>query len=98
MYPLCLSVPCKCLQVVIGQQHSIPPQDVRIRFGSRRDSRWANSALVVSVDEGDWAHLDGHTGVLPSTALQVETERCGLCSTSSHAQRRTYITGPAVAV
>lgn len=44
--------------------------------GSRRDSRWANSALVVNVDERDWAGLDNVAGMLPSTALQTEVERC----------------------
>lgn len=44
--------------------------------GSRRNSRWANSALVVNVDERDWACLDNVAGMLPSTALQTEVERC----------------------
>ena len=31
------------------------------------------------MDERDWAHLDAHAGLLPSTALQLVTERCGRC-------------------
>ena len=78
MYPRCY-LPCHasffwCLD------SSIAGNSFWFLWRSRRDSRWANSALVVSVDEHDWAHLDGHASMLPSTALQVETERCGLYS------------------
>lgn len=41
----------------------------------RRDSKWANSALVVTVQPGDWAHLEGAHGPLAGMALQQEVRR-----------------------
>ena len=42
---------------------------------SRRNSVWANSALVVGVQPGDWAHLEAEHGALAGVALQQEIER-----------------------
>ncbi|KAL3154855.1 hypothetical protein ABBQ38_011397 [Trebouxia sp. C0009 RCD-2024] len=42
---------------------------------SRRNSKWANAALVVAVQPSDWAHLDAQHGPLAGVALQVEAER-----------------------
>ena len=41
----------------------------------RRDSKWANSALVVTVQPSDWAHLEAAHGPLAGMALQQEWER-----------------------
>lgn len=38
----------------------------------RRDSKWANSALVVTVQPADWAHLLPEHGPLAGMALQQE--------------------------
>ncbi|KAK9826461.1 hypothetical protein WJX81_001242 [Elliptochloris bilobata] len=71
IYSFCM---CPGGQVVCT---STDPQELCVNgmSFSRRDSRWANSALVVSVDERDWAHLAGCSSVLPSAALQLEVER-----------------------
>ena len=42
---------------------------------SRRNSVWANSALVVGVLPGDWAHLEEEHGPLAGVALQQQIER-----------------------
>ncbi|KAI7842970.1 hypothetical protein COHA_003375 [Chlorella ohadii] len=42
---------------------------------SRRDSKWANSALVVTVQPSDWAHLLEAHGPLAGMVLQQEFER-----------------------
>lgn len=42
---------------------------------SRRNSVWANSALVVGAQPGDWAHLEEEHGPLAGVALQQQTER-----------------------
>jgi hypothetical protein len=42
---------------------------------SRRNSEWANSALVAGVGPADWAHLEAAHGPLAGMALQVEIER-----------------------
>lgn len=42
---------------------------------SRRDSKWANSALVVAVQPGDWQHLEAQHGPLAGMALQQQYER-----------------------
>ncbi|PRW58781.1 proton phosphate symporter [Chlorella sorokiniana] len=42
---------------------------------SRRDSKWANSALVVTVQPADWEHLLPEHGPLAGMALQQEFER-----------------------
>ena len=42
---------------------------------SRRNSQWANAALVVAVQPSDWAHFDAQHGPLAGVALQVEAER-----------------------
>jgi uncharacterized FAD-dependent dehydrogenase len=42
---------------------------------SRRDSRWANSALVVAVQPADWQHLLAAHGPLAGVALQRRYER-----------------------
>ena len=42
---------------------------------SRRNSLWANSALVVAVQPSDWAHLEPQHGALAGVALQVQAER-----------------------
>jgi uncharacterized FAD-dependent dehydrogenase len=41
---------------------------------SRRDSKWANSALVSTVAENDWSHLVGEHKELAGMALQREIE------------------------
>lgn len=53
---------------------SLPPSSSR-RPPRRRDSKWANSALVVAVQPGDWAHLEAAHGPLAGMALQQEYER-----------------------
>ena len=53
----------------------------------RRDSKWANSALVVTVQPADWAHLLPRHGPLAGMALQQEVrgsgcwERAAVCPT-----------------
>ena len=42
---------------------------------SRRDSRWANSALVATVGPGDWGHLSPAHGALAAMEFQMEIER-----------------------
>ncbi|KAL0040454.1 hypothetical protein WJX77_007475 [Trebouxia sp. C0004] len=42
---------------------------------SRRNSLWANSALVVAVQPSDWAHLEPKHGALAGVALQIQAER-----------------------
>lgn len=42
---------------------------------SRRNSLWANSALVVTVAPTDWAHLEGEHGALAGMELQRAVER-----------------------
>ncbi|KAA6420919.1 MAG: oxidoreductase electron carrier [Trebouxia sp. A1-2] len=42
---------------------------------SRRNSLWANSALVVAVQPPDWAHLEHQHGALAGVALQIQAER-----------------------
>ena len=42
---------------------------------SRRNSLWANSALVVAVQPSDWAHLEPQHGALAGVALQIQAER-----------------------
>lgn len=42
---------------------------------SRRNSLWANSALVVAVQPPDWAHLEAQHGALAGVALQIQAER-----------------------
>jgi len=44
---------------------------------SRRNSEWANSALVVEVRPADWAHLEQEHGALAGMELQREIERAG---------------------
>ena len=44
---------------------------------SRRDSRWANSALVVEARPEDWAHLVPRHGPLAGMALQQEVRPNG---------------------
>ena len=41
---------------------------------SRRDSKWANSALVATVGEEDWGHLIAQHGPLAAMELQREIE------------------------
>ena len=43
---------------------------------SRRDSKWANSALVVAVGSTDWEPWTASHGPMAGVALQVEAERC----------------------
>lgn len=43
----------------------------------RRDSKWANSALVVTVQPADWAHLLPRHGPLAGMALQQEVRGPG---------------------
>lgn len=42
---------------------------------SRRQSKWANAALVVGTDASDWSHLEPQHGVLAGIALQQAAER-----------------------
>lgn len=42
----------------------------------RRQSKWANAALVVGTDASDWTHLEPQHGVLAGIALQQAAERC----------------------
>ena len=42
---------------------------------SKRNSKWANSALVSTVDAEEWAHLVERHGVLAGMELQKEVER-----------------------
>lgn len=42
---------------------------------SRRNSKWANSALVAAVQPADWAHLLPAHGPLAGMELQREFER-----------------------
>lgn len=42
---------------------------------SRRDSKWANSALVATVGEQDWDHLTAQHGELAGMELQREIEK-----------------------
>lgn len=42
---------------------------------SRRNSLWANAALVVTVGPADWAHLEPEHGPLAAMRLQVAAER-----------------------
>lgn len=44
---------------------------------SRRNSVWANSALVVSLQPDDWAHLVPEHGALAGMALQVRPQKQG---------------------
>ncbi|GAX77266.1 hypothetical protein CEUSTIGMA_g4712.t1 [Chlamydomonas eustigma] len=44
---------------------------------SRRNSLWANSALVVTVQPHDWEHLEQEHGPLAGMELQVHYERIG---------------------
>ncbi|KAG2425705.1 hypothetical protein HXX76_013547 [Chlamydomonas incerta] len=44
---------------------------------SRRNSIWANAALVVAVRPSDWAHLEQQHGALAGMELQLEYERAG---------------------
>lgn len=62
--PLCIMTPQQLAfwQLVFG-------------YCSKRNSLWANSALVVSVQPSDWAHLEAEHGALAGVALQVQAER-----------------------
>ena len=51
---------------------------------SRRNSLWANSALVVAVQPPDWAHLEPEHGALAGVALQIQAERCSACLAHMH--------------
>ena len=42
---------------------------------SRRQSKWANAALVVGTSEADWGHLEQQHGALAGVALQQTAER-----------------------
>lgn len=42
---------------------------------SRRQSKWANSALVVGTHPSDWQHLVAEHGVLAGVQLQRDAER-----------------------
>jgi uncharacterized FAD-dependent dehydrogenase len=42
---------------------------------SRRNSVWANSALVATVDCRDWQHLEAEHGPLAGMQLQIDIER-----------------------
>lgn len=42
---------------------------------SRRQSKWANSALVVGTHPSDWQHLVTDHGVLAGVQLQRDAER-----------------------
>ena len=42
---------------------------------SRRDSKWANSALVVAVGPSDWEPWTPSLGPLAGMAMQMEAER-----------------------
>lgn len=46
-----------------------------LRVRSRRNSVWANSALVVNVGPSDWGHHTAAHGVLAGVAFQQEMER-----------------------
>lgn len=43
---------------------------------SRRQSKWANAALVVGTDSSDWGHHTAQHGVLAGAQLQIDAERC----------------------
>ena len=51
---------------------------------SRRNSIWANAALVVTVGPSDWAHLESEHGPLAAMQLQVAAERCAHSKGRSH--------------
>jgi uncharacterized FAD-dependent dehydrogenase len=52
---------------------------------SRRDGKFANSGIVVSIDESDWAHL-AHLGSLAGLAFQQQVERLA-CQTAGGTQQ-----------
>jgi len=52
---------------------------------SRRDGKYANSGIVVSVDEGDWRHLQ-HLGPLAGMAFQQQVEQLA-CQMAGDTQR-----------
>ncbi len=52
---------------------------------SRRDGKFANSGIVVSVDEGDWKHLR-HLGPLAGMAFQQQVEQLA-CKTAGGTQK-----------
>jgi hypothetical protein len=54
----------------------LPTCPLPFSSASRRDSRWANSALVVTVQPSDWAHLAPRHGALAGVALQQEVSAC----------------------
>jgi hypothetical protein len=62
---------CRNTQGGNGTNNLLPPS-----FPSRRrDSKWANSALVVTVQPSDWQHLVPQHGLLAGMALQEGYER-----------------------
>lgn len=59
------------------QRYATPPTISRCpaclaALRHRRNSKWANSALVVTVQPGDWEHLQAEHGPLAGMALQQE--------------------------
>lgn len=56
----------------------------------RRQSKWANAALVVGTDASDWAHLEEQHGVLAGVALQQAAERSEAASHDPHAVLTTH--------
>ncbi len=67
---------------------------------SRRQSQWANAALVVGTAAGDWRHHAAQHGVLAGVQLQVDAERwhlpprMALCDVSMLFERHMW-TAPA---
>ena len=68
---------------ITGTQAVSPEQNMHVESKfmitlvacSRRNSLWANSALVVAVQPPDWAHLEPQHGALAGVALQIQAER-----------------------
>jgi hypothetical protein len=69
--PACYTVVCIHSSIDAGGTGHPWEHDCR-----RRQSKWANAAVVVETDASDWAHLAPQHGVLAGIALQQTAERC----------------------
>ena len=64
---------------IVSLPISLPDYQTSLIHGemlcSRRNSLWANAALVVAVQPSDWSHLESEHGALAGVALQIQAER-----------------------
>lgn len=61
----------QCKRDLYVSRHDVVVGSVLSYLCSRRNSAWANSALVVSMQPQDWQHLEAEHGALAGMALQV---------------------------